>query len=129
MKGKSAAVLFIIVFLLTASVIGAYIGDRKSGQEPPAEETVAPGGQDAVVQPPVETSDAYTTQAPAATRAPAATPVPTPIPTPVPTPAPTPEPVETQLFPDSPHHPNFPSAVLRAGEVWEHATVLRFSRS
>lgn len=36
--------------------------------------------------------------------------------------------LETQLFPDSPHHPNFPSAVLRAGEVWEHATVLRFSR-
>ena len=35
--------------------------------------------------------------------------------------------LETQLFPDSPHHPNFPSAVLRAGEVWEHTTALRFS--
>ncbi len=35
--------------------------------------------------------------------------------------------LETQFFPDSPHHPNFPSAVLRAGEVWEHTTALRFS--
>ncbi len=35
--------------------------------------------------------------------------------------------LETQFFPDSPHHPNFPSAVLRAGEVWQHTTVLRFS--
>ncbi len=35
--------------------------------------------------------------------------------------------LETQLFPDSPHHPNFPSAVLRAGEVWAHTTALRFS--
>ena len=103
MKGKSAAVLFIIVFLLTASVIGAYIGDRKSAQELPAEETVAPGEQDAAVQPPVETEDPYTAPAPAATRAPA--PVYTPVPTPVPTPAPTPEPVETQLFPDPPQQP------------------------
>ena len=36
--------------------------------------------------------------------------------------------LETQLFPDSPHHPNFPSPVLRAGEVWRHTTVLHFSR-
>ena len=105
MKGKSAAVLFIIVFLLTASVIGAYIGDRKSAQEPPAEETVAPGEQDAVVQTPAETGDPYTAPAPVTTQAPAATPVPTPIPTPVPTPVPTPEPVETQLFPDPPQQP------------------------
>ncbi len=35
--------------------------------------------------------------------------------------------LETQFFPDSPHHPGFPSAVLRAGEVWEHTTALRFS--
>lgn len=36
--------------------------------------------------------------------------------------------LETQLFPDSPHHPNFPSALLRAGELWEHTTVYRFSQ-
>ncbi len=34
--------------------------------------------------------------------------------------------LETQLFPDSPHHPDFPSALLRAGELWEHTTVYRF---
>ncbi len=35
--------------------------------------------------------------------------------------------LETQFFPDSPHHPDFPSAVLRSGEVWAHTTALRFS--
>jgi aldose 1-epimerase len=35
--------------------------------------------------------------------------------------------LEAQLFPDSPHHPNFPSAVLRPGETWWAKTVYRFS--
>lgn len=35
--------------------------------------------------------------------------------------------LETQYFPDSPHHPAFPSAVLRAGEVYAQKTVYRFS--
>lgn len=34
---------------------------------------------------------------------------------------------ETQHFPDSPNHPNFPSTVLRPGEEYRHSTVFRFS--
>ena len=34
--------------------------------------------------------------------------------------------LETQYFPDSPHHDNFPSAVLRAGEEYRSETVYRF---
>lgn len=34
--------------------------------------------------------------------------------------------LETQLFPDAPNRPNFPSAVLRPGEVWRQATEYRF---
>ena len=35
--------------------------------------------------------------------------------------------LETQHFPDSPNHPNFPSTVLNAGEAFESTTVYRFS--
>jgi aldose 1-epimerase len=35
--------------------------------------------------------------------------------------------LETQYFPDSPNHPNFPSTVLRAGEMFEELAVFRFS--
>lgn len=34
--------------------------------------------------------------------------------------------LETQHFPDSPHHPNFPSTVLRPGEEFRSATVYTF---
>lgn len=34
--------------------------------------------------------------------------------------------LETQTYPDSPHHPDFPSAVLKAGEEYRHTTVYRF---
>ncbi|MCI9120300.1 MAG: galactose mutarotase [Oscillibacter sp.] len=34
--------------------------------------------------------------------------------------------LETQLFPDTPHHANFPACILRPGEVWDHTTELRF---
>ncbi len=34
--------------------------------------------------------------------------------------------LETQFFPDSPHHPNFPSPVLAAGRRYESRTVYRF---
>lgn len=34
--------------------------------------------------------------------------------------------LETQMFPDSPHHSNFPSAVLEPGENWEHETIYTF---
>lgn len=37
--------------------------------------------------------------------------------------------LETQFFPDTPNHPNFPPCVLRPGEAWEHTTVFRFSRT
>lgn len=35
--------------------------------------------------------------------------------------------LETQHFPDSPNHPNFPSTVLRPGETFNSTTVYRFS--
>jgi aldose 1-epimerase len=35
--------------------------------------------------------------------------------------------LETQHFPDSPHHPNFPSAVLRPGKTFRSTTIYRFS--
>ena len=34
--------------------------------------------------------------------------------------------LETQHFPDSPNQPDFPSTVLRPGEVFESSTVIRF---
>jgi aldose 1-epimerase len=35
--------------------------------------------------------------------------------------------LETQHFPDSPNHPEFPSTVLRAGEEFRSTTIFRFS--
>lgn len=35
--------------------------------------------------------------------------------------------LETQGWPDAVHHPDFPSPVLRPGEVYHHLTVYRFS--
>ncbi len=35
--------------------------------------------------------------------------------------------LETQHFPDAPHHPNFPSIVLRAGDTYRSVTEYRFS--
>ena len=35
--------------------------------------------------------------------------------------------LETQHFPDSPNHPNFPSTVLRPGDKFHSVTVFRFS--
>jgi aldose 1-epimerase len=37
--------------------------------------------------------------------------------------------LETQHFPDSPNHPNFPSTVLRPNERYQSRTVFTFSRS
>jgi aldose 1-epimerase len=34
--------------------------------------------------------------------------------------------LETQHFPDSPNHPDFPGTVLRPGEVFASTTVFRF---
>ena len=34
--------------------------------------------------------------------------------------------LETQFFPDSPHHDSFPSCVLRAGETFAHTASFRF---
>jgi aldose 1-epimerase len=34
--------------------------------------------------------------------------------------------LETQHFPDSPNHPNFPSTVLRPGETCQTATIYKF---
>jgi aldose 1-epimerase len=35
--------------------------------------------------------------------------------------------LETQHFPDSVHHPNFPNVILRPGEVYRQATVHKFT--
>lgn len=35
--------------------------------------------------------------------------------------------LETQQYPDAIHHPNFPSAVLKAGEKFDHTTSFEFS--
>ena len=35
--------------------------------------------------------------------------------------------LETQHFPDSPNHPNFPSTVLHPGETFHETTVYRLS--
>jgi aldose 1-epimerase len=35
--------------------------------------------------------------------------------------------LETQHFPDSPNHLNFPSTVLKPGEEYRHTTTYRFS--
>jgi aldose 1-epimerase len=37
--------------------------------------------------------------------------------------------LETQHFPDAPHHPNFPSTVLRPGETFTSSTIYRFGLS
>lgn len=34
--------------------------------------------------------------------------------------------LETQHFPDSPNHENFPSTVLKANEFYKHTTVYKF---
>jgi len=35
--------------------------------------------------------------------------------------------LETQYYPDSPNHPDFPSTVLKPGEEYKHRTVFKFS--
>ena len=35
--------------------------------------------------------------------------------------------LEPQHFPDAPNHPNFPSTVLKPGEVYRHRSIYRFS--
>jgi len=37
--------------------------------------------------------------------------------------------LETQHYPDSPNHPDFPSTTLRPGEKFESVTILRFSNA
>ena len=34
--------------------------------------------------------------------------------------------LETQHFPDAPHHPDYPSTVLRPGETYRQTTVHKF---
>jgi aldose 1-epimerase len=35
--------------------------------------------------------------------------------------------LETQHYPDSPNHDNFPSTILRPGETYRSTTIYRFS--
>ena len=35
--------------------------------------------------------------------------------------------LETQHFPDSPNHPEFPSTILRPGQVYRSRTICKFS--
>jgi aldose 1-epimerase len=34
--------------------------------------------------------------------------------------------LETQVFPDAPNHPDFPSSTLRPGEVYTHSCIYKF---
>ncbi len=36
--------------------------------------------------------------------------------------------LETQFYPDSPNHPEFPSCVLKAGDKYHHTTIFKFSK-
>ncbi len=36
--------------------------------------------------------------------------------------------LETQHFPDSPNHPNFPETILRPGEIFNSSTIYKFSK-
>jgi aldose 1-epimerase len=36
--------------------------------------------------------------------------------------------IEPQLFPDAPHHPNFPSVLLKPGETYRQVSTYRLSR-
>ncbi|MFP6583254.1 MAG: aldose epimerase family protein [Candidatus Hydrogenedentota bacterium] len=36
--------------------------------------------------------------------------------------------LESQVYPDSPNHPNFPSPVLRPGETYKHTIVMKFNK-
>ena len=35
--------------------------------------------------------------------------------------------MEPQHFPDSPNHPNFPSVVLKPGQIYKNTIIYRFS--
>jgi aldose 1-epimerase len=35
--------------------------------------------------------------------------------------------LETEHYPDSPHHPNFPTTVLRPGQTFRSETIYKFS--
>ena len=37
--------------------------------------------------------------------------------------------LETQHYPDSVHHPNFPSTILRPGSTYTQTTIYKFSRA
>ena len=37
--------------------------------------------------------------------------------------------LETQHFPDSPNHPNFPSTLLQVGDIYESTSIYKFSIS
>ena len=96
MRGKSAVVLFVVIFLLAAAVVGTYLSEKPNN--PPAVEPSAPGGDVVVI--PTETVPA--TAEPSYVPIPTAPPVPTVAPTPVPTPAPTPTPQPTVVIPPPP---------------------------
>ncbi len=36
--------------------------------------------------------------------------------------------METQLFPDTPNHPNFPSCVVKAGEAFDTVATYTFEK-
>ena len=35
--------------------------------------------------------------------------------------------LETQFYPDAIHHPQFPSPILKASEIYDHKTILTFT--
>lgn len=96
-KGKFAAVLFIVFFLLAVALICFWLTSKDNAEEPPlADVSGSMEPQIVVVGPDSGTStgdgsnSGGSAATPAPTSAPAATPTATPVPTPVPTPTPAP---------------------------------------
>ena len=83
-KGKFAAVLFIVFFLLAVALICFWLTSKDNAAEPPAADVSGSTGDGS--------SSGSTGTATTPTPSSAPTPTPTPAPTPTPTPAPTPEP-------------------------------------
>ena len=100
MRGKTTAILFIIVFILVVAVICTFLTsfDPEPVETPPPvteEPEPTPVSTQAVVAttPPTPVPTPVPTPAPTPVPTPIATPEPTPIPTPEPTPEPTEEPL------------------------------------
>ena len=96
MRGKASAVLFIVVFLLAAAVVGTFISEQGGKHSPAAPAVPEPTDHAATVVTAAPTTAPAPSYAPLPTAAPTATPAPTPAPTPTPQPVVIPSPPPTE---------------------------------